>query len=89
MYEVECLGDRVRVFENGKQYIELDTVTPCDSKNYLVDHYDFLEILKELDQDSLEKILSCYNADYNGVKYRKDKVGDFIKTDKGQLTFEL
>lgn len=55
MYEVECLGDRVRVFENGKQYIELDTVTPCDSKNYLIDHYDFLEMLKDLNEDSLEK----------------------------------
>ena len=39
-----------------------------------------------MDADTLEKILSPFNADYNGVKYRKDKVGQLVKADNGQLS---
>lgn len=83
MYTVECQDNRAKVFKNGVEYIVMDVTTTC--KNFIQDHEEFFNILPQMDADTLEKILSPYNADYNGVKYRKDKVGDLIKTNKGQL----
>ena len=83
MYKIKCLENRVKVFKDGVEYIEMDVVTTC--KNFLADHQELLDALETLTEDTLEKILSPYNADYNGVKYRKDKVGDLIKEKEGQL----
>lgn len=83
MYKIKCLENRVKVFKDGVEYIEMDVVTTC--KNFIQDHEEFFNILPQMDADTLEKILSPFNADYNGVKYRKDKVGDLIKEKEGQL----
>ena len=84
MYTVECLDNRARVFKNGVEYIEMDVVSSC--KNFIQDHEEFFNILPQMDVDTLEKILSPYNADYNGVKYRKDKIGELAKANNGQLS---
>lgn len=84
MYSVECLENRARVFKDGVEYIEMDVVSSC--KNFIQDHEEFFNVLPKLDSDTLERILSPYNADYNGVKYRKDKIGELVKTDNGQLS---
>jgi len=89
MYEIECIENRIRVYKNGSFYLEWDDNLHTDHLTYVLDHEELWELLPTLDKDTLEKVLSGFNADYNGVKYRKDKVGDYIKTDKGQLTFEL
>ena len=84
MYSVECLDNRARVFKDGVEYIEMDVTTTCD--NFIETHEELFNIIPQLDDKTREKILSLYNADYNGVKYRKDKVGDLIKADTGQLS---
>ena len=84
MYTVECLDNRARVFKDGVEYIEMDVVTTC--KNFIQDHEDLLNALNDLDEATLEKILSVYNADFNGKQYRLNKVGDLIKADTGQLS---
>lgn len=83
MYEVECFENRAKVFKDGVEYIELDVVSSCD--NFIQDHEEFLDLLETLNEQDLEKILSCYNADFKGKQYRLNKVGDLIKADKGQL----
>lgn len=83
MYTVECQDNRAKVFKNGVEYIVMDVTTTC--KNFIQDHEPLLDIIPDFDEETREKVLSLYNADYNGVKYRKDKVGDLIKTNKGQL----
>jgi hypothetical protein len=83
MYKIKCLENRVKVFKDGVEYIEMDVVTTC--KNFLADHQELLDALETLTEDTLEKILSCYNADFKGKQYRLNKVGDLIKADKGQL----
>ncbi|MBQ2174392.1 MAG: hypothetical protein II453_04775 [Alphaproteobacteria bacterium] len=89
MYEIECIENRIKVFKDGSEYLEMDQPTPVACKRFVEDYEELLDALPTLDDETLESILSTFNADYNGVIYRKDKVGDFIKTDKGQLTFEL
>ena len=84
MYTVECLDNRARVFKDGVEYIEMDVVTTC--KNFIQDHEDLLNALNDLDEVTLEKILSVYNADFKGKQYRLNKVGDLIKADTGQLS---
>ena len=83
MYKIKCLENRVKVFKDGVEYIEMDVVTTC--KNFLADHQELLDALETLTEDTLEKILSCYNADFRGKQYRLNKVGELVKNDKGQL----
>ena len=84
MYKIKCLENRVRVFKDGVEYIEMDVVSTC--KNFLADHQELLDALETLTEDTLEKILSCYNADFRGKQYRLNKVGELVKNDKGQLS---
>jgi hypothetical protein len=84
MYKIKCLENRVKVFKDGVEYIEMDVVTTC--KNFLADHQELLDALETLTEDTLEKILSCYNADFKGKQYRLNKVGELVKNDKGQLS---
>ncbi len=84
MYKIKCLENRVKVFKDGVEYIEMDVVTTC--KNFLADHQELLDALETLTEDTLEKILSCYNADFRGKQYRLNKVGELVKNDKGQLS---
>ena len=84
MYKIKCLENRVRVFKDGVEYIEMDVVSSC--KNFIQDHEELFNILPQMDADTLEKILSPFNADYNGVKYRLNKVGQLVKADNGQLS---
>ncbi len=84
MYKIKCLENRVKVFKDGVEYIEMDVVTTC--KNFLADHQELLDALEILTEDTLEKILSCYNADFRGKQYRLNKVGELVKNDKGQLS---
>lgn len=84
MYKIKCLENRVKVFKDGVEYIEMDLVTTC--KNFLADHQELLDALETLTEDTLEKILSCYNADFRGKQYRLNKVGELVKNDKGQLS---
>lgn len=84
MYKIKCLENRVKVFKDGVEYIEMDVVSTC--KNFLADHQELLDALETLTEDTLEKILSCYNADFRGKQYRLNKVGELVKNDKGQLS---
>lgn len=84
MYKIKCLENRVKVFKDGVEYIEMDVISTC--KNFLADHQELLDALEILTEDTLEKILSCYNADFRGKQYRLNKVGELVKNDKGQLS---
>lgn len=84
MYKIKCLENRVKVFKDGVEYIEMDVISTC--KNFLADHQELLDALETLTEDTLEKILSCYNADFRGKQYRLNKVGELVKNDKGQLS---
>ena len=84
MYKIKCLDNRVKVFKDDVEYIEMDVISTC--KNFLADHQELLDALETLTEDTLEKILSCYNADFRGKQYRLNKVGELVKNDKGQLS---
>ena len=84
MYKIKCLENRAKVFKDGVEYIEMDVISTC--KNFLADHQELLDALETLTEDTLEKILSCYNADFRGKQYRLNKVGELVKNDKGQLS---
>ena len=54
MYKIKCLENRVKVFKDGVEYIEMDVVTTC--KNFLADHQELLDALERGKQYRLNKV---------------------------------
>ena len=86
MYKAEKIENGVRVYKNNQFYLELITEIHTDLDLFVQDFEEFFDILEEVDEQTLEKLLSCYNAYFKGKRYYKNQVGDYFKQNEGQLS---
>ena len=84
-YTVEQNDNRITVYKDGLKYLEWDDNMHTDEDTYILDHEDLWDTLDSVSEETLDKILSCFNVDFKGKQYRKNKVGNLIKSQEGQL----
>lgn len=77
MYKAEKKDKRITIYYNDEFFIELDNDNEIDPKSFISSHKEFLDDIRtgEYDEELLDKVLTTYNAYYNGKSYKKNKTG--------------